>query len=198
MTKNQLKCYHILAAKAFNVHCDQEGIVFQTSKQRAAFYDDWRRKINVDQTGKYSSAKMTNAQFDRVMLELAIVAGDDYWIGRCSTNEVRMLRWIIKKQFICDLEFLEQQKIGWEYIQGICKQAGFSDSLMDCPVEDLERVMMMLDSHIRRLAKNHKPNAIAIADLPSGPFRKGIRPANKAMAIYRHDHHHHITHGAAA
>ena len=198
MSKDQMKCYRILVAKAFDAYCKQKGIVFQTSKQHDAQCEVWRRKINVDQTGKYSSAKMTNAQFDKIMLELGIIAGDDYWIGRCSTNDVRMLRWIIRKQFICDLEFLEQKKIGWEYIQGICKQAGFSDSLMDCPVEDLERVMMMLDSRIRHLAKNYKPHAIAIADLPSGPFRKGIRPANKAMAIYRHDHHHHITHGAAA
>lgn len=149
--------------------------------------EDWRRAINVKACGKFSTRNWNNADFDAVVLELAIIAEDDYWIGRCSTNDVRQLQWLLKKQFIPDLEFLEKRPIGWEYIQGICAQAKYSSSLMDCPKEHLENVLMMVDTHIRRLAKR---NNYAIADLPSGPFRKGIRPANKALAIYRHDHHH--------
>lgn len=153
--------------------------------------EDWRRKINVDACGKFSTKQWTNADFDKVMLELAIIAGDDYWIGRCSTNDVRQLRWIMEKQFIPDLEMLEQRKIDWAYIQGICKQANFPQSMMECPFPMLQRVLQMVDTHVRRLARRAD---IEMIDLPSGYFRKGIRPGDKARAMFRHDHHHHITH----
>lgn len=155
--------------------------------------DAWRRKINLDTCGKYSTKQMSNSDFDLVMLELAVIADDDYWIGRCSTNDVRQLRWIMERQFIPDLEVLEHRKVEWAYIQAICKQANFPTSIIDCPAPMLRCVMQAVDTHIRRLAKR---NGVALADLPSGPFRKGIRPANKALAIFRHDHHHHINHAA--
>lgn len=156
--------------------------------------EDWRRQLNLDTTGFYSTKQMNQTtDFDKVMLELAIMADDYYWINRLSTSDERRLRHVIQ-WFIYDLEFLEQQKIEWAYIQGICHQAGYVDSLLDCPAEHLAKVMQMVDTHIRRLAG--KAN-VARADLPSAYFRKGY-PDEEAIARFRHDHHHHIKHGEAA
>lgn len=156
--------------------------------------NDWRRKINLDTTGHYSTKEMNSTtDFDKVMLELAIMADDYYWINRLSTADERRLRHVIQ-WFIYDLEFLEKHPIDWKYIAGICSQAKYASSLMDCPAEHLAKVMQMVDTHVRRLAKKA---GIARADLPSAYFRKGCSD-QEAIALFRHDHHHHIRHGEAA
>lgn len=156
--------------------------------------DEWRRKINLDTTGYYSTKEMNQTtDFDKVMLELAIMAGDDYWMNRLITSAERRLRHVIR-WFIYDLEYLKKEQVKWSYIKAICKQAGYSDNLLDCPAEHLANVMQMVDSYVRKLAKEQK---IARADLPSGYMRKGYSDA-EAIAAFRHDHHHHIKHGEAA
>ena len=152
--------------------------------------DEWRRKINLDTTGKYSTMEMNQTtDFDKVMLELAIIAMDEYWLNRLSSSEERRYRHVIQ-WMIEDLEYLEKHPIAWSYIQGICKQANYATSLMDCPAEHLAKVMQMVDTHVRRLAKRAD---IARADLPSAYKRKSRTDEAK-------DHRHHITHkqGAAA
>ena len=157
--------------------------------------EEWRRQLNMRITGKYSTKQMNQTKdFDAVMMELAILADDDYWINRLSTSDERRLRHVIE-WFIYDLEFLMKTSIDWKYIQGICKQAGYSDSLMDCPINHLAKVMQMVDTHVRRLAKEQD---IACADLPSGYMRTGKYTDEQAIAAFRHDHHHHINHRSAA
>lgn len=156
--------------------------------------ETWRREINLATTGKYSTMEMNQTtDFDKVMLELAIIAMDEYWLNRLSSSEERRLRHVIQ-WMIEDLEYLERQPIAWSYIQGICKQANYATSLMDCPAEHLAKVMQMVDTHVRRLAKRQE---IARADLPSAYKRKGRTDA-EAKALWHHDHHHHINHGATA
>jgi len=159
--------------------------------------DTWRREINLAATGCYSTKQMNQLnQFDDVMMELAIMADDTVWIARLASAAERRIRWVIEKQFIPDLEFLEQRKLDWKYCKSICHQMGIPDRIEDCPALLLIRVLQAIDTHIRRLAgKAH----VELIDLPSGYFRKGIRPADKAQAKYRHDHHHHhVKHGEAA
>lgn len=156
--------------------------------------DDWRRRLNLDTTGHYSTKEMNQTtDFDAVMLELAIMAGDDYWINRLITSAERRLRCVIR-WFIYDLEYLTKQPIKWSYIKGICKQAGYSDSLLDCPAEHLAKVMQMVDTHVRRLASKAE---IARRNLPSAYLRNG-RTEAEAIALFRHDHHHQINIGEAA
>jgi hypothetical protein len=124
------------------------------------------------------------------MLELAIIAFDEYWINRLSSAAERRIRWILQNQFIPDLEFLYKEKIDWKYITGICAQAGIPSDMNDCPADLLQKILQMVDTHIRRLAKKAD---IALIDLPSGYFRRGYKPA-AAKAKFRHDHHHHVTH----
>ena len=161
-------------------------------------FDEWRHKIQLDTTGCFSIKEMNHTDhFDAVMLELAIIAEDIYWINRLSSAAERRIRYVIEKQFLPDLEFLEQQSIGWEYVKGICNHMAIPDKLQDCPAEQLIKVLQALDTHIRRLARKAEPK-VELIDLPSGYFRRGIRPVDAAQAHYRHDHHHHVKHGAAA
>jgi len=156
--------------------------------------DAWRRKLNVDATGKYSTRQMSNSDFDAVMLELAIMADDTYWIGRLATAAERRIRWVVDKQFIPDLEFLEQRRLDWKYVKSISGRMGLPEKIEDCPAQLLVKVLQAIDTHIRRLAKR---NGISLIDLPSGYFRHGVRPVEAAQAKFRHDHHHHVKHEAA-
>ena len=55
--------------------------------------DAWRREINLATTGKYSTMQMSQTtDFDAVMLELAIIAMDEYWLNRLATSEERRVR----------------------------------------------------------------------------------------------------------
>ncbi len=154
----------------------------------------WRRQLNLATTGHESTREMNKtADFDAVMLELAIMAMDEFWINRLATAEERRFRHIIE-WFIYDLEFLKQEPINWFYIAGICKQAGYAVSLMDCPAEHLAQVLKMVDTHVRRLAKARD---IRRVNLPSGYMRKGETDA-MAIAKFRHDHHHQINQRSAA
>lgn len=185
----QLRQYMQLARTAYEVDA-----AHHLGEEFPAF-GDWRRKVQLDACQCSSTAQMNQTtDFDAVMLEFAIIAGDDYWINRLSSGAERRIRWVIENQLIHDLEYLEQQPIKWRYIEGICAQANVPPKMADCPAELLLKIQSMLDTHVRRLAKR---KGIALADLPSGPFRKGYR-GQAAVAKYRHDHHHHIKHGVHA
>lgn len=156
----------------------------------------WRRQVNLSATDFYSIKEMNQTtDFDKVMLELAIIAEDCYWISRLSSAAERRITWVIKEQFIPDLEFLEKQPISWDYIKGICNRANIPNRLEDCPAELLIKVLQMVDTHIRRLAKRADIDLVA---LPSGYFRRGLLPVKKARAKYRHENHHHQPHGVTA
>ena len=179
--------YFELFHKAWIAHCEQSG----ESPNNKGKESDFRRQINLDATQCYSIKEMNQTgHFDTVMLELAIISEDEFWINRLSSAAERRIKWVIEKQFIPDLEFLYKEKIDWKYIEGICSQAGIPSKVQDCPAQLLVRVLQMVDTHIRRLAKK---NDVELIDLPSGYFRRGYKPA-AAQAKFRHDHHHHVTH----
>lgn len=179
--------YFQLFAKAWKNHCETEFI----SPNNRAAETQFRREINLDATGCYSIKEMNQTDdFDAVMLELAIRGEDLYWINRLSTAAERRIKWVIEKQFIPDLEFLLKKPVAYSYIAGIAAQAKYPIDLNDCPATMFVRVLQMVDTHIRRLAKKQ---SVELIDLPSGYFRKGLAPA-KAKAAFHHDHHHHLTH----
>jgi len=179
--------YFQLFSKAWKNHCEAE---FLSPNDRAA-ETQFRREINLQATGCYSIKEMNQTtDFDKVMLELAIIGHDTYWIDRLSASAERRIRWVIEKQFIPDLEFLLKEPISLSYIKGIAQQAGLPTDFMDCPARDQVRILQMVDTHIRRLAKR---DGIELIDLPSGYFRRGYKP-DAAKALWHHDHHHHVTH----
>jgi hypothetical protein len=180
--------YFQLVSKAWKNHCEQ---TFESPNNRGA-ETQYRREINLDATGCYSIKEMNQTtDFDAVMLELAIRAEDEFWINRLSSAAERRIKWVIEKQFIPDLEFLMKKPVSYSYIAGIAAQAKYPIDLNDCPAELFVRVLKMVDTHIRRLAKEQ---GVELIDLPSGYFRRGY-PADQAKAKWHHDHHHHITHG---
>ncbi len=189
LSKGQRYKYFALFSKAWLAHCDA-GDIYVSPNDKAA-ETQFRREINQDATQCYSIKEMNQTtDFDKVMLELAIIAEDVYWIDRLSSAAERRIKWVIEKQFIPDLEFLKKEPVDYSYIEGIAAQAKYPIDMQDCPANLLVRVLQMVDTHIRRLAKEQ---SVELIDLPSGYFRRGWKPA-KAQAKFRHDHHHHITH----
>lgn len=187
LSEGQRYKYFELFNRAWIAHCEQEG----KSPNSRSEETDFRRQINLETTQCYSIKEMNQTtDFDKVMLELAIIAFDEFWINRLSSAAERRIRWILKNQFIPDLEYLTHQAISWDYIKGICTQAGIPSDMNDCPADLLQKILQMVDTHIRRLAKKAD---VELIDLPSGYFRRGYKP-DAAKAKFRHDHHHHITH----
>jgi hypothetical protein len=179
--------YFQLFSKAWINHCEAE---FLNPNDRAA-QTQFRREINLDATGCYSIKEMNQtSDFDAVMLELAIRGEDLYWINRLSTAAERRIKWVIEKQFIPDLEFLLKKPVPYSYIAGIAAQAKYPIDLNDCPAEMFVRVLKMVDTHIRRLAKKQH---VELIELPSGYFRRGVQ-APLGRIKTRHDNHHHQPH----
>jgi len=179
--------YFQLFSKAWRNHCEE---TFENLNNKGA-ETQLRREINLATTGCYSIKEMNQTtDFEAVMLELAIRSEDLYWINRLSSAAERRIKWVIEKQFIPDLEFLKKEPVSYSYIAGIAAQAKYPIDLNDCPAELFVRVLQMVDTHIRRLAKEQ---GIELIDLPSGYFRRGL-PPTEAKAKFQHDHHHHVTH----
>lgn len=169
------------------MHCSRKGI----NPENRFGYDEWYRCILLDTCGVYTTVEANGTDdYEKLMLAFWIIIGDDKQIDYWVKAPDRRMIYVIEKQFIPDLEYLTQQAISWDYIKGICTQAGIPSDMNDCPADLLKKILQMVDTHIRRLAKKED---IALIDLPSGYFRRGYKPA-AAKAKFRHDHHHHVTH----
>jgi hypothetical protein len=186
LSNGQRYKYFELFTDAWAAHAKREGI---DPKSRAAM-EQWRHRVNVSATGHFSTKSMNRtSDFDDVMLELAITANHEGWIDRLSRSDERRIMFIIRF-FIQDLEYLEKQKIEWNYVRGICKQMNLPEDIRNCPAELLRKVIAAIDIHIHRLMKRQ---GIEKHELPSVYIRKGM-PEAQAVAKYRHDHHHHVHH----
>ena len=162
----------------------------QTSSQVPAF-DPWIRSIcqrngyNESDSGALCFPNCTES-FELVMADLAVIANDEYWIGRTSSAAETRMRWQIE-QFLIDLDYLDKRFIHtWDYVKGIYKQsAALPADINDCPAQTLWRVLQMLDTHIRRICKDFDVRAM---DLPT---RAHPHPH---LAIKETAHHLHIGH----
>jgi len=126
------------------------------------------------------------ASFDKVMGDLAVIANDDYWIGRTSAAAENRMRWQMG-EFLKDLEFLDKRfSHDWAYVRSIYKQADLLPlDIEDCPVATLQKVLQMLDTHIRRLCADFN---IRPMDLP------GRSHPHPHLTITEHAKHLHIGH----
>jgi len=124
--------------------------------------------------------------FDKVMGDLAVIANDDYWIGRTSAAAENRMRWQIG-EFLKDLDFLDKRfHHEWSYVRSIYKQADLLPlDIEDCPVATLQKVLQMLDTHIRRLCADFN---IRPMDLP------GRSHPHAHPTINEHAKHLHIGH----
>lgn len=90
--------------------------------------------------------------FDRAMSELAIVAGDSYWIDRTTAAAENRLRYLIRC-LLQDLDELQGGTHTWAYVAGIWKQSQqLPVDIDDAPAQTLFKVFQMLDTHVRRVA----------------------------------------------
>jgi len=109
------------------------------------------------------SAHGHKQSFDAVMASLGVISGDERLIDHfCQASERRM-RWQIAR-FMSDLSHLENRPVGWDYVSAIWAQSELLPSLEEAPSATLQKVLQMLDSHIRRLCQKA---GIRPKDLPS-------------------------------
>lgn len=111
--------------------------------------------------------------FDRVLSHFAILAGDERAIDKASRADEDRMRWQIR-QFMSDLEWLEQKPVTWEYVSAIYTQARLLPALDEAPALVLWKVLQMLDTHIRRLCRDRM---IEPSELPSRRAASGLHPA---------------------
>jgi hypothetical protein len=181
-TEAQIGCFNDLAKAAYQAA--------QTSSKVPAF-DPWIRSIC--QRNGYSESDSgalyfpnCKESFDRVMADLAVIANDEYWIRRTAAAAETRMRWQIK-QFLIDLDYLDKRFVHtWDYVKGIYKQsATLPADINDCPAQTLQRILQMLDTHVRRICKDFDVRPM---DLPT---RAHPHPH---LAIKETAHHLHIGH----
>jgi len=105
-------------------------------------------------------------RFDELMLHFGTIAMDMSVLNKYSSGEERRIRFSIMSIMV-DLSWLERRTVDWSYVESIFLQSKVGAPL--CPWSDattamLKNVLMMLDTHVRRLAKRH---GIRPRDLPS-------------------------------
>jgi hypothetical protein len=107
------------------------------------------------------------AGFERAMADLAVIAGDEYWMGRTAGAVESRLRFQIDR-FLFDLSWLEGRTCDWAYIVGIHDQAhgGLPADATDATAPQLYEILQILDTQIRRLCRQAK---IAPCCLPTRP-----------------------------
>jgi len=90
--------------------------------------------------------------FDNIMADLAITAGDDYWIKRTASQSEIRLRYQLNR-YLVDLNHIDPTNTyTWAYVRGMYKQsASLPIDINDCPAQTLWKLVAMLDTHIRRL-----------------------------------------------
>lgn len=137
--------------------------------QNAVEFDSWRREqmratLGKDSFHEYRSTPIPRTAFDAIMLKMATIAFDTYWLDRISGNDERVIFWRIR-HMLSDLSFLEKIPVSWDYVRATYKRAGMlPEQMRDCPASTLRKVLMMLDTHVRRLCKDY---CVRPCDLPS-------------------------------
>ena len=170
LSRGQQYKYFALASAAYAAEKERNGDAMPSQNQ-------WRRELQVKTIGRYSTKEMNKTtDFDKMMLEFAIMANHAGWLDRLSSGAERRLRHIIRG-FLKDLSALEGKPVRWSYIRGICKRMNIPDQMKDCPAPLLQKVLQAVDTHIRRLAKRQNIN---LGDLPSRQLKKE-KKANKKV-----------------
>jgi len=103
----------------------------------------------------YRKVRSRRGGFDRVMGHLAVVAGDIRAIGHFSQAAETRMRWQLER-FLKDINYLTKTDHDWSYVQSIYKQSKqLPADINDVPVATLQKVLAMLDTHIRRLCHDY-------------------------------------------
>ena len=161
-------------------HCERTD----TAPNNKAAKDKWYRQQLAD-AGSFTSTKQCNmtADFELVMLPFAIIADDEYWIGRCTSGAERRLKYIIRG-FLADLTWLMKAPYDWRYVRATYKQSGMLPDAMDAaPAWQLYKVMQMLDTHIQRICKDYDLHRKEIPALRKRGAKTPVNPDSKRVHI---------------
>lgn len=140
-TRGQQKYFRPMVKAAWAKHCVREKI---HPDSRMA-YDNWYRSVLLDSAGIYTTKEANPAaDFDAVMLAFAQIAGDDYWIKRCSEGVERRWKFLIDQK----LRALGKTRA---YLGGILRHMRLDQQpLDDLPAEYLQKVFIALDEQFKR------------------------------------------------
>lgn len=181
-TRAQQGKYRPVVKAAWVRECGLTGL----APNDKAAYNRWYRRELLAAADVYST-KQCNAvkDFDKVMLHFAILAEDEFWMRRLAQADERRVRHHLRR-YMRDLEYLEKRRVDWAYVKSIYGQSQLPPGDMkDCPAEYLLKVLQMLDTHVRRVARDME---IRPMDLPSRsaaavPRERRIDPENHYIHI---------------
>jgi len=97
--------------------------------------------------------------FDAAMAELAIRAGDDYWIGRTAAAAEIRLRYVLACK-MDELATLTGDPVDWRYCRAIYAQMNLPLTIEEASAPWLWKLLQALDTHIRRLGRRTKKKEV--------------------------------------
>lgn len=130
---------------------------------RSWYQAEMRKEFHVDST---TALVWIPKRFDALMLHFGVIAMDMAVLDKFSGGDERRVRWQLRR-YMVDLSWLEQRTVDWPYVESIYRQSRVGAPACpwkDAPAAMLKQVLMMLDTHVRRLAAKH---GLRPRDLPT-------------------------------
>ena len=149
---------------AWNAHAGRHSL--DPSDRDAS--EAWRRSLLAEECNGATSLKsISNADYDAVMLRLAVEAGNHAAVSYWAPAAERRLRHLLRRK-LASLDRLEpDHHHGPAYLAGILRQSNILSphtTLDDLPADHLRTALQILDTHLRRLRS--RPPAALLEDAP--------------------------------
>lgn len=140
LSAKQIPQYWLLVHKAWARHAYENEIRQDDTFER----EKWRKALLEETTGE-TSLRLINrtTDFDAAMLELAIVAGDELWLGRCSAGDERRALYVLDRA-------AEAAGLSGGYVNGIAYQMGMPLARDDWTAEGIRKLIAAVNTHAKR------------------------------------------------
>lgn len=118
-------------------------------------YEKWYRNQLVHESGLgiYSTKEINTAdEFGKVLLHFAVLANDQHWIDRLSSDEERRALWLLDKS-------MANAEVGWPYVEGIARKMGFDTNIQELPAEHILKINTAVYLYYKRKQKKALANA---------------------------------------
>jgi len=128
-------------------------------------FESWRKAMMMQVVGVDSVFGVDATWgYDALMGHMAVLACDYSACAYFAASEERRVRWVLEGMRR-DLEFLNMSGVPESYLASIYAQAGMQPTdFADATLRDLLLIIPMLDTHIRRIARE---NNLEIGSLPT-------------------------------
>ncbi len=147
-TARQQGYYRPLKERAWLAHASRNNL---HPNSRFA-QDQWYRCLLLDAAGIYSTKEANQTgDFDCIMLAMAEIAGDEYWIKRMAGAAERRWRYMIAQKMTAKGMSFGAYLRGERYIQSIMNHMGIDQlAYADLPAEHLKKIFIALDEDFKR------------------------------------------------